>query len=129
MLASPQTFSETENLGFWCMGQKQQMFCLFPFASRTFRALGLQGSYPGRTFPGIDKINLALWQTLGYVSDSVFRVHLFMCFLLSSWKNKDQIPPLSVESFFILPRHTLTQGTSSSYQCTFTHEFALWSWL
>lgn len=63
------------------MAQKQQMFCLFLFASRTFRALGLKGLDPGSSFPGIDKTNLALWRTLGYVSDPVFRVHLFMCFL------------------------------------------------
>lgn len=44
---------------------------------KDLQGIGAAG-YPGSTFPAIDKINLALWQTLGYVFDPVFQVYLFM---------------------------------------------------
>lgn len=44
---------------------------------KDLQGIGVAG-YPGSTFPAIDKINLALWQILGYVFDPVFRVYLFM---------------------------------------------------
>lgn len=82
----------------WCMAQKQKMFCLFPFASMTLGLLGMQGLYPGSICPGIDKINLALWWTLGYVSDPVFWVHLTMCFIICGVGRIKIRPHLSLRS-------------------------------
>lgn len=105
--------------GFWSMSQKQQMFCLFPFAARTFRALGLQGLDPGSSFPGIDEIDLALWWTLGYVSDPVFTCSCAFSFVELEEQRSDPIFVCRVifhpdtthtysRTFIIIPVHIYT---------------------